>query len=266
MEQNSIQQYTFENSNIRTIEENGNVLFCGKDVATALGYTNPNKAITDHCHGVTKRYPIVDSLGRTQEARFITEGDVYRLIASSKLPQAVKFEHWLFDEVVPSIRKHGAYMTEQTLEQALTDPDFLIRLATELKEEKQARLQAEQKIQELEPKAKLMEDFINLDSTYSVADTAKLLRNVGINMGQNQLYQQLAQMHWIFRREGAWKPYETHVQAGDLALRPYTKQGKHSDGTPFAYQPQVRLTGRGIMLLTGRLSEQQLQQALQTAL
>ena len=103
---------------IRTILQDGNILFCGKDVALALGFINTNDALTKHCRcdGVAIRYPIEDSLGRKQEARFITEGDVYRLITHSRLPAAEQFESWVFDEVLPSIRKTGSYtVSEQTL-------------------------------------------------------------------------------------------------------------------------------------------------------
>ena len=103
---------------IRTLEdESGKVLFCGSDVAKALGYTNPNKAINDHCRAITKRYTPIS--GKMQEINFIPEGDVYRLITHSKLPAAQQFESWVFDEVIPSIRRNGAYMTDSTLEQAL---------------------------------------------------------------------------------------------------------------------------------------------------
>ena len=115
----------FENSefgSIRTIEENGKVLFCGSDVAKALGYTNPTKAINDHCRGITERRAN-DLLGRQQNMKFIPEGDIYRLAAKSELPGAEKFESWMFDEVLPTIRKHGAYMTPEKLEEVLLDPD-----------------------------------------------------------------------------------------------------------------------------------------------
>lgn len=96
---------------IRTMERDGKVLFCGRDVAAALGYTNTKDALSKHCKsdGVAFRYPIRDSLGRTQEARFITEGDVYRLITHSRLPAAEQFERWVFDEVLPAIRRTGGY-------------------------------------------------------------------------------------------------------------------------------------------------------------
>ena len=100
---------------IRTILQDGNILFCGKDVAEALGYTNTKDALSKHCKGVAKRDPL-QTPGGTQEARFITEGDVYRLITHSRLPAAEQFESWVFDEVLPSIRKTGSYtVSEQTL-------------------------------------------------------------------------------------------------------------------------------------------------------
>ena len=105
---------------VRTIEENGAILFCGSDVAKALGYTNPSKAINDHCRGdLTKRYPIVDALGRTQGAIFIPESDLYRLVFSSKLPTAEKFTDWVTKEVLPSIRKTGGYALPKDYPSAL---------------------------------------------------------------------------------------------------------------------------------------------------
>ena len=99
---------------IRTINESGTVLFCGSDVARALGYTNTSKALTDHCKGdLTKRYPITDTLGRSQEAIFIPESDLYRLIFRSKLPSAERFTDWVTTEVLPSIRKNGGYIAQQ---------------------------------------------------------------------------------------------------------------------------------------------------------
>lgn len=96
---------------IRTITENGLTLFCGSDVAKALGYKNPSKALSDHCKGVTKRYTLTD--GGKQEMNFIPEGDIYRLAAKSELPGADAFERWIFDEVLPSIRATGGYTAQK---------------------------------------------------------------------------------------------------------------------------------------------------------
>lgn len=112
---------------IRTLEEDGRILFCASDVAKALGYIKPNDAVARHCRATTKRSTPIS--GKMQEINFVPEGDVYRLITHSKLPTAEKFESWVFDEVLPSIRKHGAYMTPETLEKVLLSPDTLMQLA-----------------------------------------------------------------------------------------------------------------------------------------
>lgn len=119
-----------------SITEDGNPIFCARDVAVALGYKNPNDAISKHCKGIAIRYPLATD-GGEQLVRFITEGDMYRLIASSKLESAQRFETWVFDDVLPSIRKHGMYATTQTVEDMLADPDTMIATLKALKAERQ---------------------------------------------------------------------------------------------------------------------------------
>ena len=107
-----IDTYAFNGSTVRIHTSGEQVEYCARDIATALGYANTNDAIRRHCKGVVKRYPL-QTAGGIQDTSFISEGDVYRLIVSSQLPSAVAFEHWLFDEVVPQIRKHGGYIPVQ---------------------------------------------------------------------------------------------------------------------------------------------------------
>lgn len=185
---------------IRTIEENGTVLFCGADVATALGYTNTRKALSDHCKedGVTFR-SLIDSMGREQQAKFINEGNVYRLITHSKLPTAVHFEHWIFDEVLPSIRKHGAYMTDSTIEKALTSPDFLIQLATKLKEEKEKRIELENKVEQDKPRVLFAQAVETAKTSILIGDLAKILKQNGIPTGQKRLFEQLRQDGYLMK-------------------------------------------------------------------
>lgn len=181
---NTIQTYTNEelNTSIRTMNDDGQILFCGKDVATVLGYANPTKAIRDHCNGGPKRYPIVDSLGRSQDAVFITEPDLYRLIVGSKLPSAQKFEAWVFEDVLPSIRRNGGYMVaaadetpEQTMARALL-------IAKDSLDRKDAR------IAELEPKALFADAVAASDGTCLVGELAKMMRQNGVEIGQNRLF------------------------------------------------------------------------------
>lgn len=176
---NDLQIFRSEDfGNIRTAEENGKILFCGSDVAKALCYTNPNKAINDHCRAITKRSAPIS--GKIQEINFIPEGDVYRLITHSKLPTADKFEKWVFDEVLPSIRRHGAYMTEKTLEEAILNPDYLLKLAQALKDETDKRKALEGKnkaqeqiIMELKPRADYTDRILRNKGLVTITQIAK---------------------------------------------------------------------------------------------
>ena len=135
-----LQNFNFEGQQVRTLTINEKPYFVGKDVAEALGYSNSRKAIADHADsedkGVTKCY----TLGGTQQTTIINESGLYGLILSSKLPTAKKFKRWVTSEVLPTIRKHGAYMTPEKIEEAILNPDTIIQLATQLKQEREGRL------------------------------------------------------------------------------------------------------------------------------
>ena len=167
---------------MRTITENGNTLFCGSDVAKALGYVNPSKALNDHCRGITKRDTPTSS--GVQTMSFIPEGDVYRLITHSKLPTAEKFERWVFDEVLPTVRQTGAYMTPETIEKVLMNPDTIISLATQLKE-------LQTKVEKDKPKVLFADAVAASHTSILIGDLAKLIRQNGVEVGQNRLFQWL---------------------------------------------------------------------------
>lgn len=169
-----------------TTDENGKILFCGKDVATALGYKKTADAISAHCKGVCE-IP-TPSNGGVQMMKFITEGDVYRLTFGSKLPSAEKFTDWVADEILPTIRRHGAYMTENTLEKALTSPDFLIQLATQLKEEQAQRKALEQRVETDRPKVLFADAVETSQTSILIGDLAKLIKQNGVDIGQKRLF------------------------------------------------------------------------------
>ncbi|WP_291785536.1 phage antirepressor [Bifidobacterium sp.] len=251
-----IQPFEFEGSQVRTAQDdNGNPLFCGNDVAQVLGYANPAKAVIDHCKGFLFWKPL-ETAGGIQQVRFISEGDMYRLITSSKLPAAERFEKWVYDEVLPSIRKHGAYMTKQTLDKALTSPDFLIQLATKLKEE-------QEKVKELEPKAQALDDFTNVEDAKLIRDAAKILSNAGTPIGEKRLREWMADNGWIYRHNGCWHASQSHVNAHHLKEVESQKHGTHKDGTSFAFPPTVRVTRKGLALLHRRLGEITLDKAIE---
>lgn len=245
---------------LRTHEEDGRILFCGRDAAAALGYENPAKAIRDHCRqdGGPKRYPIIDRLGRQQEATFLTEGDLYRLIAHSKLPAAVEFEAWVFDEVLPTIRQRGGYLTPEAAEEALTDPDFIIRLATDLKRERVARAELEARAVADRPKVLFADAVSTSSSEILVGDLAKILRGNGIPVGANRLFAWLRNNGFLIRRDGSDWNMPTQKSMELELFRVKETAVVHSDGhTSLSKTPKV--TGKGQQyfidgFLSGRFS------------
>lgn len=227
---------------IRTLEdESGKVLFCGSDIAKALGYANTRKALSDHCKGVTKRDTLTN--GGTQLLSFIPEGDVYRLIAHSKLPAAQQFESWVFDEVLPTIRRHGAYMNDSTLEQALTSPDFLIQLATKLKEEKAKRIELETKIEQDKPRVLFAQAVETAKTSILVGDLAKILKQNGVNTGQKRLFEQLRQDGFLIKDgQSRNMPTQRAMEMGLFEVKESTIS--NPDGS-IRVTKTTKVTGRG---------------------
>lgn len=181
---------------MRTIEEGDKIFFCGADVAKALGYTNSSKALTDHCRCVTKRYiPHPQAPDKEIEMSFIPEGDVYRLITHSKLPTVEKFERWVFDEVLPTIRKHGAYLTPEALERAMNDPDFTIGLLTALKNEREGRQIVETKVSMLSAEVLTWADRKVLNAI--MRKYSSQVYNADFAKGWNAFYKELLYKHEI---------------------------------------------------------------------
>lgn len=187
-----------------TISDN-KLYVVARDVAKALGYANTSKAINDHCKGVTKRYILTK--GGTQSINVIGRSDVYRLIVKSNKEESEKFETWLFEEVIPSIEDNGAYMTEETLEKALTDPDFLIQLATKLKEEQEARKKAEDERDKLIHQGKL----------YNATEIAKEL-----GMSAKELNEILKENKIQFKQNGTWVLYAKYQNKGYTSIKQRT--------------------------------------------
>lgn len=240
-----------EFGSIRTIEENGIILFCATDTARALGYSNPRDAISRHCRGVVKRDGVsltTNQHGVTTEQKsemsFIPESDLYRLVFGSKLPTAEKFTDWVTDEVLPSIRRNGAYMTPEVIERTLTDPDYIIQLATTLKEEQQKRKALEQQAAADRPKV-LFADAVSASHTsILVGELAKLLRQNGVGIGQNRLFSWLRDNGYLIRRSGTDynMPTQRSMEMGLFSIKETAIS--RSDGS-VTVSKTVKVTGRG---------------------
>lgn len=232
---------------VRTVTIGNEPWFVGKDIADILGYRNPNEAIKDHVDDEDKFIrstrgsemlklfsslkEMQEKLGR-QDNWFISESGVYSLVFSSKLPTAKKFKRWVTSEVLPAIRKHGAYMTEDTIKKALQEPDFIIKLATELKEEKEARKTAElevaqksQIINELKPKADYTDRILQSSSLVTITQIAK-----DYGMSGKKMNSLLHELKVIYKMGSQWLLYSKYQAKGYTHSE--TVNIEHSDGRP----------------------------------
>ena len=241
-----------EFGDIRTTEIDGKPYFVGTDVAKALGYKRPADAVTAHCKGSVKHRYLTD--GGEQELKVIPEGDIYRLTVRSKLPSAEKFEKWVFDEVIPSIHQYGAYMTEQTIEKALASPDFLIQLATKLKDEQTRRKEAETEIRvkdqiigELKPKADYYDEILKNPGLVTITQIAK-----DYGMSGKKMNRILHELGIQYKQSDQWLLYSDYHCLG------YTQSEVtdiiRSDGTP-AVKLLTKWTMKGRLFLYNKLKE-----------
>lgn len=214
---------------IRTITgENGEPLFCGRDVAHALGYKDATNAVKLHCNGVVKHHPL-ETAGGIQQARFITEGDVYRLILNSKLPAAQAFEAWVVDEVLPTIRKHS----------------LLEQVIVRLRQERMKRLIAEQQLLEAHPKIGYYDIVLKSASLLSVREIAK-----DYGMSPQELNRILHELKVQFKQGGRWFLYQHHAD------KDYTQSKTHKYGEQGQCKTHMYWTQRGRLFIYDLLKNQ----------
>lgn len=233
-----------EFGSIRRVEVNGEFWLVGKDVAEVLGYSNPRKALADHVDEEDKVVTKCDTLGGTQDMTVINESGLYSLVLSSKLPSAKKFRRWVTSEVLPSIRKHGAYMTPETLEAAILNPDYLLKVATALKEETDKRKALESKVQADAPKVLFADSVAASSSTVLVGELAKIMRQNGVDMGERRLFRWMRDNGYLIKRNGTDYNMPTQASMEQGLFRIKETVINHSDGhTSVSKTPKV--TGKG---------------------
>lgn len=228
-------EFLFNDQQVRTVVRDGEPWFVGKDVAVVLGYKNTRDALSKHVDDEDKGVAKCDTLGGAQNLPIINESGLYSLIVSSKLPTAKAFKRWVTSEVLPTIRKHGAYMDTDIIEKSLSDPDFLIQLATTLKEEKQRRMEAEAKIAADEHKVDFYNAVGSTSATLTVERFAKLVtEKLGINTGRNRMFQWLRKNGFLQANN---MPYQRYINNGWFKTYEVIKAG-HAFTVP-------SITGKG---------------------
>ena len=238
---------------IKTIIEDGQPWFIARDVCGNLGISNTAMALS-RLDTNEKGVSSIDTLGGNQKVLTINEYGLYSLILSSKKPQAKQFKKWVTSEVLPTIRKHGAYMTDNTIEKALTDPDFLIKLATNLKDEKLKRLEAEKKIELQQPKVVFADAVSTSNTSILVGDLAKILKQNGIDVGANRLFERLRKEGYLIRRKGT--DYNMPTQRSmELELFQVKETSiVHADGH-VSISKTSKVTGKGQIYFVNKFKE-----------
>lgn len=240
----------FENTEfgkVRTVSIDGEPWLVGKDVAAALGYGNTRDALIAHVDEEDRtviqksEIPTFDIPNRGLTV--INESGLYALVFGSKLPSAKRFKHWVTSEVLPSVRKHGAYMTPETIEKTLSDPDFIIRLATELKEEKALRNRLQDKVEQDRPKV-LFADAVSASHTsILIGELAKLLKQNGMETGQKRLFARLREEGFLIK-SGSSKNMPTQ-KAMEMGLFE-VKEGSYVDVNGCSVTTKTtKVTGKG---------------------
>lgn len=253
----------FENpefGSIRTVEENGKVLFCGSDVAKALGYSQTAKAVREHCkEDGCLNWTVTDSLGREQQAKFITEGNVYRLITRSKLPTAEKFESWVFDEVLPTIRKTGGYVAddemfintyfpnadEATKLMFRTNLETIKNLNDKVGRLENENAQQKQIIGEMKPKSDYTDKILNSKGLVTISQIAK-----DYGMSGKKINVLLHELGIQFKQGGQWLLYAKYHDKGYTHSK--TISITHSDGSTDAVM-KTKWTQKGRLFIYDKL-------------
>ncbi len=231
---------------IQIIEEEGKFEFGATEVAKILGYANPQKAIRDHCKedGVTFR-SVIDRLGRKQEKKFMNEGNLYRLITHSKLPDAEKFESWVFDEVLPSIRKTGGYIAG---EENMSEDELILKAMNVLNAKvENLRLEnkkLEDRIEEQKPKVLFADSVETSKSSVLIGELAKIIKQNGHDIGQNRLFEWLRTNNYLISRKGTDYNMPTQKSMNLELFEVKETSITHSDGH-ISISKTPKVTGKG---------------------
>lgn len=240
--------FNFHGQDVRTVTINGEPYLVGKDVAEILGYSRPDNAIRNHVDDEDKLVHQFSASGQNRNMTVINESGFYALVLSSKLPRAKEFKRWVTSEVLPTIRKHGMFATDELLD----NPDFAIATLQKLKEEREAKKLLEATIEEQRPKVIFANAVSASHTSILIGDFAKLMRQNGLNFGQNRLFSWLRQNGYLINRKGSsWNmPTQKAMDLGLFEIKVTTIN--HSDGH-ISINKTPKITGKGQLYFADKL-------------
>lgn len=250
-----LQTFMYDEQAVRTLfDSKGEVFFVGNDVAKLLGYSNYRNAVINHVDTEDKQRTQIEDAGQSREMTIINESGLYSLILSSKLPTAKQFKRWVTSEVLPNIRKHGTHMTSETIEKVLADPDTIIQIATQLKEERAKRMQAEVVIEQQKPQVLFAKAVETSETSILVGQLAKLLTQNGISIGQNRLFAWLRDNGYLGKKGAHYnEPTQYAVERGWFEVVERTMQ--NPDGS-VRITRTTKVTGKGQVYFINKLLTQ----------
>lgn len=240
--------FNFHGQDVRTVTINGEPYLVGKDVAEILGYSRPDNAIRNHVDDEDKLVHQFSASGQNRNMTVINESGFYALVLSSKLPRAKEFKRWVTSEVLPTIRKHGMFATDELLD----NPDFAIATLQKLKEEREAKKLLEATIEEQKPKVIFANAVSASHTSILVGDFAKLMRQNGLNFGQNRMFAWLRENGYLISRKGnSWNmPTQKAMNLGLFEIKETTIN--HSDGH-ISINKTPKITGKGQLYFADKL-------------
>lgn len=240
--------FNFHGQDVRTVTINGEPYLVGKDVAEILGYSRPDNAIRNHVDDEDKLVHQFSASGQNRNMTVINESGFYALVLSSKLPRAKEFKRWVTSEVLPTIRKHGMFATDELLD----NPDFAIATLQKLKQEREAKKLLEATIEEQRPKVIFANAVSASHTSILVGDFAKLMRQNGLNFGQNRMFAWLRENGYLISRKGnSWNmPTQKAMDLGLFEIKETTIN--HSDGH-ISINKTPKITGKGQLYFADKL-------------
>ena len=241
---NGLQVFSYEGNEVRTVQKDDGTWWVLKDVCAVLDISNNRDAALRLDEDEKDDVGITDAIGRQQNTTVISESGLYNVILLSRKPEAKKFKRWVTHEVLPAIRRHGAYVTPAKLEELMNDPDSWIKVLTALKEERTAKEQLQLQATENKPKVIFADAVSVSDGTILIGELAKILKGNGIEIGQNRLFEKLRQDGYLIKRKGT--DYNAPTQkAMELGLfRVKETAITHSDGH-VTISKTTKVTGKG---------------------
>lgn len=224
---------------VRTVEINGEPWFVANDICYALDLTNTTMAMSRLDEDERTKF----NLGRQGEANVVNEFGLYNLVLASRKPEAKQFKRWITHDVIPTIRRHGAYMTDGIIERTLQDPDYLIQLATTLKEERAKRQLAEAENYKNKPMVLFAESVQASDNSCLIGELAKIISQNGVNIGQNRLFDWMRDNGYLIKSgERRNQPTQYSMELGLMEIKKRTID--NPDGS-IRVTVTTKVTGKG---------------------